>query len=348
TYDQYVTQTGEIAKKVLLDLQQEFPNLSINENIIVQSLLTRAKDFMVELETALGSNPEKAEASVGKFIVELKEESPKEQVVRAQFKTISSLLDRENIDLKTFEQNQELVLSSLVKGDQKALVLRVLNRMGRLSPIPEIHWRVDRSNQEYNRRLGINLVAFLQQRTGEGSDQKQILLEIGPGSGMAKAERTGLGLSDHYQDIALSDKIYYPISGVVEKLINYSELEQAIAKELGQAGNIELASQEREKLADFIYKILIIAEGQTSLDTFAYDEQNQIKLVEDINNLKEIILEQLARRLKIASEVPDTISVHRDGKVIYPYKFKTKDWSPVLRAAKKLLENNPTKFMRSD
>jgi len=339
TYDQYVAQAGEIAKKVLVDLQQEFPNLSINENIIVQSLLTRAKDFMVELETALKSNPENAEASVAKFIAELKKESPKEQVVRAQFKTVSSLLDRENIDLKTFEQNQELILSSLVKGDQKALVFRALNRMGRLSPIPEIHWRVDRSNEEYGRRLGVNLVEFLQERAVE-SKRKQILLEIGPGSGIAKAERASLGLPAHYQDVALSDKIYYPLSSVVEKLVDYSKLEQAVGA--------KFSPEEKSQFADFIYKVLIIAQGQTSSDTFSYDEQNQTQLIDDINNLKDIIPQQLSGRLKAASEVPSTISVHRDGQVVYPYKLKTDSWSPALQAAKKLLEDNPTQYMRSD
>ncbi len=248
-------------------------------------------------------------------------------------------MDREDVDLKTFEQNQELILRSLVKGDQKALTFRTLNRMGRLSPIPEIHWRVDRSNQEYNRRLGINVVEFLQQRA-EASKQKQILLEIGPGSGKAKEERTGLGLSEHYQDVALSDKIYYPLSGIVEKLIDFSHLEQT--------GSIKLTTQEREQLADFVYKTLIIAKGQTSSDTFAYDEHNQVKLVEDINNLRDIVKEQLAERLKAASGVPDTISVHRGGQVVYPYKLKTSAWSPALQAAKKMLENNPAQYMRTD
>lgn len=347
TYDQYIAQVSEVAKKVLIDLQQEFPNLSLNENIIIQSLLSRAKDFMVELETSIKSKPEQAEIYVNNFTAELNKELPKEQVVRAQFKTIASLLDRENIDLKTFEKGQEMVLGSLIKGTMRASFLQTLNRMGKLSPIPEIHWRVDRSNEEYSRRLGINLVQFLQDNA-VGSKRKKILLEIGPGSGMAKKERASLNISENYQDIALSDKLYYPLSSVIEKIIDYTKLEKEIAKETGQVGNIELTLQERGQLADFIYKVLIIKEGQTSSDTFLYDEQNQALLTQDINNLREIISSQLATRLRASSEVPDTISMHRGGKVVYPYKLKTSSWSPALQVAKKLLEGNPTQFMRAN
>ncbi|MES2023470.1 MAG: hypothetical protein V4439_02190 [Patescibacteria group bacterium] len=346
-YSEHVEKVAVVAGKVFSDLKQEFPNLLIDEDTITQSLLVRAKDFLVELEAELQSNPEGIKSFVNKFITEIKKESPQEQVVRAQFKTIANLLNHENVDLKNFENNQDLILHSLGTGEQKALMFRALNRMNRLSPVPEIHWRVDRSSEEYDRRLGINVNKFLQERSGI-LGRKQILLEIGPGSGVAKSGRTDLGLSENYQDIALSDKIYYPLSSVVEKLIDYSELEKIMGKESGSNDNLPLSAEEKSQLADFIYKTIVIKQGETSFDTFTYDEQNQMNLTEDINNLKNILGEQLGQRLKSAKEVPDTVSMHRDGKVVYPNKIKVESWSPKLQMAKKLLEENPTNFLRSD
>lgn len=339
TYDQYVGKVSEVARNVLASLQQEFPNSSIDENTIVQSLLTRAKDFMVELETEIKSQLENVEAAVNNFITELSKESPKEQVVRAQFKNISSLLDRENIDLKSFEQSQELILRSLMKGDQKILLFKTLQRMGKLSPIPEIHWRVDRSIEEYDRRLGLDLIKFLQERA-EQVGRKQILLEIGPGNGVGKMERAQAALTERYDDFALSDRIYYPIAPILEKLVDYQKLET----DLGQS----LSEEEKHQLADFLYKILVIAEGQTSQDNFDYDLNFKEVFRGDLNNLRQM-MPKLTERLAETDVVPSTIST-RDakGQVTYPYKIRVSEWPEHLQRAKQLLERSVYNYLRDD
>jgi hypothetical protein len=165
----------------------------------------------------------------------------------------------------------------------------------------------------------------------------KILLEIGPGSGAHKYSRQK---NRGYEDYGLSDRIYYPLAPLIEKLINFNALEKNI--------NQIISTDERKKLADFIYKTLIIQEGQTTLDNFSYDNEAQQLLRKDINNLK-IILPKIASRLKNTTSVPETISSrNEEGKVIYPNKISVDDFSPSLLTAKKNLDNNFTNYLVKD
>lgn len=340
-YENFTEKLYATAKTTLTELQRSYPDLSLTEEFIVQGLLARGKDYLLELNSALKKGQSITAEQVETYSKELLEEAASLQVIRTQFKDIASLLDRQNIDLATFGKQQELVLRSLLTGESRGVALRTLARMDKLEPIPEIHWRVDRNLEEYNRRLGVDVSEFLTARALQSETGKQqILLEIGPGSGASKQERANANLNQHYQDYALSDRIYYPLAGVFEKLIDFEGLEKATQN--------KLSAEDRKQLADFLYKALVIARGQTEKDLFDYDQPNQKLLVDDINNLK-LLLPELAERLRSLDTVPSTISTRDSaGNVIYPYKEKVSEFSPALQKAKTLLDQDFNQYLQKD
>ncbi|NMB48058.1 hypothetical protein GYA13_01255 [Candidatus Kuenenbacteria bacterium] len=340
TYDKFVKESYGLVSSILTNLRGEFPDLEISEDLVLQALLSRGKDYFVELNSSIGKDRPTSQV-VDEFVQELNGETPRERIIRSQFKAIASLLEKNNINLKEFESKQELILSNLMSPETKALTFRALARMGKLEPIPEIHWRVDRTSEEYNLRFGIDLNRFLLLRAEEFKDErKQILLEIGPGSGVSKKERANSGLTRFYQDFALSDKIYYPLSPIIEKIIDFNKLEREL--------EISASPEERKIVADFLYKTLVIKSGETSNYKFQYDQGAQALLAQDINGLKQL-LPQLSEHLRVADEVPSNISSRDDeGRVIYPNKIKLSDLSLNVQKIKNLLDKNLEAFLRED
>lgn len=327
-YTSFSDQVHSVAKTINKDLQEMYQDVEITEETIVQGLLIRGKDYLVELKDALQQNPHQAEQLIDSFIFELQTENPKTQIIRSQFKNIASLLSKENIELDTYEKSQTLILESLLDKDNKAMSFRVLQRMNRLQPIPEIHWKVDRSIEDYNRRLGIQLPLFLKERSNS-KNSKQTLLEIGPGNGFNKEERDQQGITKLYNDYALSDKIYYPLDSVINKVLNFETIE----REIGQ----QLTLEEKNQLTDLIYKSLIITEGKTHEDTLSYDTAIQNKLNQDINSLKEI-LPTLGSRIEKAIILPSAISSRSSsGEVVYPNKIDVNRLGYNVQLAKKII-----------
>jgi hypothetical protein len=326
------------AAEILSELQTEFPDLELTEDVVTLALLSRGKDFLVELNQQADTG-KSLPKFVNEFVAELTDSSLRGQMMRTHFKAMAELLSSGNVDLSKLEQRQALILRSLLKNpEQKQIMLSTLSRMGKLEPIPEIHWRVDRSLAEYNRRFGIDVIGFLKEKALQKPHQK--LLEIGPGSGASKEERAKAGLGDLYNELALSDKIYYPLAPVVEKLLDFEKLKTVVGEELNP--------QDRKLLADYIYKCIIIAKGQTAQDQFEYNTEHQKTLASDVNELK-TILPTIGNDLQVAEMVPQHISSHdAQGKVVYPYKIKASEQSEGFKKAKTLLGENLTSFLKSD
>ncbi len=334
-YDSATTKMLAVSKDVCERLRMNFPSLDITEEVIAQSLMARAKDFVSELVEVLKKSENK-ERVVDEFCKEIESELPEESTVRANFKAIVVLLEREEVSLRSLQQEQELVLGKLMSGENKALIYRVLARMGKLEPVPEIHWKVDRTSAEYSRRFGINLNDLLKERASRHLGS-QNLLEIGPGSGVAKKERAMAGLDLRYNDFALSDKIYYSLAGVIEKLVDFKKLEVEVG--------VELTEEERKAFADYIYKTIVIKQGQTGKDDFEYDAEFQAQIAEDVNAIKSI-LPKLGERLKEAEAVPSSISSRNEqGKVFYPNKIEVQKQSQAFQKAKTAFESNPEQFL---
>ena len=337
-FNNLIENTNLTSAETIEQLSQEYPELNITEEHIRYALLARGRDYFKEISKQLSQHPENKHEIIKEYSQELRSEKISTTFFRAEFKTIAELLNRKNINLETLSTEQSALLKNFSNTGYKQVAFRALARMDKLEPIPEIHWEIDRGPEEYNRRLGIhvgNVLENLQEfpLTGE----PKILLEIGPGSGAHKYSRQQ---NKGYEDYGLSDRIYYPLAPLIEKLIDFDTLEKDI--------NQTLSSDERKKLADFIYKILVIQEGQTTQDNFSYDDEVQQLLQKDINNLKKI-LPKIASCLKETNSVPETISSRdEEGRVIYPNKISVETLSPSLQTVKKNLDNNFTNYLVKD
>jgi hypothetical protein len=244
------------------------------------------------------------------------------------FNTVSSLLSEKNIQLQDFEKYYNITLLSVYSEKHRAKLFKSLAAKKLLSPVPEIHWRVDRNMEEYGRRLGVNVKSFLQTRVKP--EKRQILLEIGPGSGEAKKERFG-DLLDGYVDYGLSDKIYYPLAPIFRELLDFRKLE------------IEEES-DKDILADYIYKVLVIKKGQTAQDVFEYDAEVNEELLVDINSLKNL-WSVIQDKLEDSHVVPSGISNHVDGKVVYNQKIDINN-NPKLVTALKMLKADFKSYLK--
>jgi hypothetical protein len=360
-YNQFATKAKEQAKKVCAEMQKDNPDLEFGEDVVLQALLKRGKDYILELkQEAMYAAEDEAyldEMSdrsgglvIDRYIKELENSSAELNVTRAEFRDIANLLDvGTNVDLQNYSQRQELVLRKMIESPEiKIMAFQALQRMERLVPIPEIHWRVDRSMDEYSRRLGLNIPAYLLSRSIKHSS-KQILLEIGPGSGVAKEERVKLGLTNNYQEYSLSDKIYYPIAGVIEKLLDFETIEDKIGESLNDS--------DRKALVDIIYKTIQIEHGQTGQENFEMDRYIKYILDYSPNNLKRIfqdvseewLLSTASQRLSVVESVPSNISSRdQNGKVNYPNKLRIADFSPSIQKAIKLLSASFSVCLRKD
>jgi hypothetical protein len=139
--------------------------------------------------------------------------------------------------------------------------------------------------------------------------------------------------------LALSDKIYYPLAPVIEKLLDFEKLQAGIGRELN--------AHDRQLLADFIYKTIVIEPGQTERNNFDYDSQNTTYLKRDINVLKKI-LPEVGNYLKAVTAVPSQISMHdKHGQVIYPYKIRADEQSPEFQQAKQLVDQDLVGYLRN-
>lgn len=336
TYREIVDKTQAQAKEIFEKVQQDTPGSPITVEEIVQGLLVRGRDLLFELNASLlDTSTSRRRALVDDFIQELKKETAEDQATRAHFKKIAQLLGGADIDLAGAKRTQSLALHSLEKGGGKAMLLRVLQRMDRLAPIPEIHWRVDRSLEEYSRRFGIDVSKFLDLIATPGD--KKTLLEFGPGNGLSKRERSAGQLGKLYDDFAMADKVYYPVGETIGRLLDFEKLE----KDLGQA----LTPAERKLLSEFVYKALYIKQGETARDNFSYDTEVVKEITKDPNALKDL-LKNVGQRLAAAEEIPQTISTRNErGEVIYPYKIQGTDQSAAWQKAKQLLAESPQVYL---
>ncbi|MFA6215533.1 MAG: hypothetical protein WC768_03120 [Patescibacteria group bacterium] len=311
-YNEQISQAQKNAQEIFAEIQQSDPQTVISIENIMEALTARGKDLLIELHQGLSQVPEKDRSNlVEKFLGELKKETPDQKAVRSQFKKIAGVFGGKEINLAALKKSQTLVLRSLENEGGTANLLRTLQRFDRLKPIPEIHWRVDRTSEEYNRRLGLNITDFLGDIAP--SQGKKILLEFGPGSGMSKKQRFKAGTGYKYDEFAMADCVYYPIEPVISQLIDFEKIEN----DLG----IELPPEEKRALTEFIYKTIYIKAGQSGADQFEYDEETIAKISQDPNFIKNALIAD-GEKLAAADAIPQTIS-SRDatGRVIYPYKI---------------------------
>ncbi len=337
-YVEVIFSMNQEADQIFEEIRTFNPDIPIIRDEILESLLSRGKDLLVEIHQQLQSKKKGEileELVIQNFIREIKEETSEQKAVRSNFKKVAEIFNQKEINLESLKKSQGVVLNSLKRGQSSGLLLKTLKRMDKLSPIPEIHWRVDRSLAEYDRRFGLDLAGLLEELAL--AEEKKILLEFGPGSGLSKRERTAGTLGKKYDDFAMADRLYYPVDSVIARLIDFEK----IKKDIGQ----DLADQEKQVLIEFIYKSVYIKKDQTSLDQFDYNQENIDQINQDPNNLKNILI-SCGPALVNAEIVPQTISSRDEqGRVIYPNKLDINSQSSAVQKAIRTFAENPAHYL---
>jgi len=322
-FNELIRKGQEETTTAIDELKRLSPETTANSDKILSLLVARGKDLLVEVHKLLNSGRQEKIASL---IAEIKNETAAQSILREKFVAIAEILDQEEIDLSKYNEDNVLSLKGLEDPKNKALFLRALNAIGKLKPIPEIFWRVDRDLEEYSGRFGVDVADLLKQLAS--GDRKKIILELGPGSGKSKEERTKQGISDNYSDFALSDQAYYSLASVFRNVLDYKKIESEVGP---------LSETEKGFLADYLYKVLAIEKGQTAKDNFGYDRAVMEGITDDPNNLKQFV-GQLEEKLKIANEIPtDFRTANESGETVYPSKIKISEQPEKIQQAISLL-----------
>ncbi|MSU75115.1 MAG: hypothetical protein EXS55_01185 [Candidatus Magasanikbacteria bacterium] len=319
-------------------------NFGVDPATTQQHGLVRAKDVVEAMYQRIMDHPG---TNFKKIIDELQlneiRRDPGDQALSGLFrKVVENLKNRPlgSVDLMELQTERVAVLNIIKEIGKMGVLTHALGLRGELKPIPEIHWRVDRTAAENEPRLGFNTVELLQRL--KDPRKKKIMLEFGPGSGASRAERTASDLDEDYVDITMADAVYYPLNQLLQKLIRWDRLETAVGA--------KLSDEEKTRLSDALYKVFMIKEGETGLDQFHYAEDRIQAISRDPNNLKEL-LPQVAAHLNDVAVVPSTISGRdANGGVIYPNKvglMAQDGCSPTFLLAKKKLSEGKEQYFRT-
>ncbi len=335
-YNGYVDRAFSESEQIVEEYNRQ-GNLQITKEFVLKSLLSGSRDLFEELAETynFGGMPEDYEEVIEKFT----KISPKDQAARLHLKSIARLLEHGDqvIDFNLLEKEQSVMLHTFKGTKNKAAFFRALHIIRALEPVPEIHWRVDRTSEEYNRRFGLRLNEFLM-ANAEDAVGKQNFLEIGPGSGVAMRERGFSELSEKYREFGLSDKVYITLTPILEQCINFQKLENAAGKHLNR--------EERNLLLDFLFKILVIAPGQTHKDSFQYSGAARDAFNHGNLNYLKGEIKSLGSRIQDVEMTPSTISSRTNsGEVVYPYKNKVQDQSDAFAKAFRELQQNYISYL---
>lgn len=304
------------------------PQTKLTVADVYRGLLKNANALLLEANYYVLLPGDRAQRGIDQLLSKLQQENVHQTVAHSFFIAQAVLLEGDrNVSLERHEDMLQFVLHALDHAHAKSLILRSLQKMYKLAPIPEIFWKVDRNAQDYARRYGLDVKEFL--RTFSTDDRKQTVLEFGPGNGTFK-EELQKATGDRYRHFAMCDKLYWPINTLLRQLIDFDALE-------AEAG--ALSDADRDLLCDFLYKILVIREGEAGADTFHYDEEVQKSLEND----PQTIVKCLRRKCHLFARtdaVPGGGGID-DAGVSYVQKVQ-KPSSPVLQQALLLLSDPGT------
>lgn len=310
-------------------------DIGLSDGAILEALLVRAKDSLLSVSRRL-EHGEKSEEVVRTTTNNLRRETAREKIVSGRFRLLAEVFkDRPiaSVDLDEFAAKQE-VASERAKN----LYLRALSERGELKMIPEIFWKVDRGSDEYRERFGFDINSFLQHIKGK---KKKTILEFGPGSGQQRQEREAAGLGKHYNDFALADTLYYPLSRVIEQLLDWEKLESKVGKKLLPA--------EKQFFTDMLYKMIVVEDDETGKPDFAYAKQRIDRINSDPNALKDI-LREVSLKLGTTTALPDSYSTVENGKTVYPQQIVVADHlsEPHLKIVQLLLGEQMDEMLKKD
>src|SRR3990167_4223249 len=157
------------------------------------------------------------------------------------------------VNLREYGEELRFVETMCHELKLSADLSRELIRLEDVKPVPFLHWRVDRP--QYDDRFHFPHTEYLQ--TFVKADA--VLLEEGGGNGQAMRKRRPAVTG--YRNFMLCDTMYYSISTLLEKLIDFHAL----------AESVNFAWNDRSALCDTLYKILVIEEGGLDQANIPYD-----------------------------------------------------------------------------
>lgn len=122
-------------------------------------------------------------------------------LIESFFKEIAGLAKRESIDLKHYLQQRQALKELMLRDPQfKKVAYNIMVSAGTLKEKPEKWWEVDRNTEEYDQRTGLDTIGLTK------SYEKPLVVEFGPGSGIARNERQKQAGTTEF---AIADAIYY-------------------------------------------------------------------------------------------------------------------------------------------
>lgn len=238
-------------------------------------------------------------------------------------------LNGTDVSLKQFTEREKWLDPVFVENPQaKTSMLQALIRRKAMQVLPQMHWVVDRP---YNhKRWGFDYDAYMR---AFPEDEDAIGFESGTGNGTAISQRRKeFGQSQ----FGVAEKVLYPLTPLIKRLLNFKTLRAKVLEETG----MELSEHEEEIICHFLYAIIMIAPGQTHLDSFDYDMEAQ----ESINanpNAVLAVLQSKVGALPGTFSVPQVISKHVGKKATYPYKVLAPQTASFAAACRLLAEHLP-------
>ncbi len=322
-YNEFIKNAEQMASKIA-ELSDE-----LDQQQLYKAFLYRGKHLLEEAKNALAAKSGREKQTViAELISGLAHENELQSAMRASAVSLSTALQEKDVDLRRYEKLQKQTVTSFDAFHLGTALLQGFHARGLLAPVPEIHWRVDRTAEEYNRRFGFDVKQFLAHFARDG--KQQLLLEFGPGNGTYKKDR-GQSVAG-YIDLALCDKLYYPLNKLIGNILDFEKLQP-------------INDEEKGLICDFLYRILVIKEGQTAFDHFEYDQD----VLEALKQNPQQLIHHLIRKaplLKTVDCVPQTISTRDStGNVIYPYKLAKPQTENFARICEALATNLQTYFV---
>ncbi|MDO8648595.1 MAG: hypothetical protein Q7R81_02315 [Candidatus Peregrinibacteria bacterium] len=250
--------------------------------------------------------------------------------------TMADALNHGPLVLSDLEPKQFNVREGADDDATRIRLLREFHARGQLKFPPTIDFDVGRSLAQSSERLGWDIRGFLEAFNPAilGTPrEKEIILELGPGSGKTKLELKEI-TRDGYMYLADSDALYIPPKESVGGFINRRRVEKAIG--------MELTEQEWSTLDEFFTKILLLDEAYLLAPdgpAVRYDERARTRMHRDPNAIGQLMLEK-AHLLSTVQTVPSSTSTRgRNGTPLHPYHVQPLQTEGFMRARKLLAEN---------
>lgn len=320
----FVRQAETEASELYHELQRQFPDIKLNVEDVSRGLIKHAQEGLAEIND---------EWQAIEYCRSLEQQATEATVALTFFRDIIGVGEKANNDapihLEDYHKRQQALVELIKNPTIKVLAIELLVRQQLLKPIPEIHWRVDRTAADYHRRLGLNVSKLI-------TSSNQQVLELGPGSGQAKADRQQ---DSSAHEFALADHLYYSVERYIEAVLDFDKIAEAAA--------VKLNSADKQRVAEIIYKLIYLASGTEQNDELTYNQINLASLAHDPRSITKLIQTTLPRLATIAA-VPSSISARSaTGEARYPNKIILTEQSPAVQAVLQTLVSQEGNWQKS-